>query len=506
MASLNNSINMQIFAALKVAEKVKDECPFMLIGNPGIGKTKTVELFSEVRGYELILVRGNSESPESILGYPIAPTDTSVDRSTIRLRPDWFQNILDNDAKGKKSLLFLDEITTANDYVQAALLHLVFERMVGRERLPESTLIVSAGNYANNLSNSMIMLPPLMNRFCIYNIVPEKNDLDMFLCKYTGSISGNRKILKDTLMKAMKEMDEQEKEYTKESVDKIGEYIERQIKLVTEQLMTSGDKVFNPKVTELSNIYSDLDGDETLPGFITYRTLNYLRDVTVASFICFGKDGIVSKNYLNMVNGLVGLALSRDENGEVKKSRVAKDYYDSMAEVIGDIEKMNNNKLPEYENFFKENIVSDSAVLEAPVLNTVINKLNELKSDNELSGIERPIDSDLVSKINGCLIKSSQRISKYKVNPDASAESVCPVTVEQYAGDVVYWNLIATLATEIDSLVNDPKRGYDRVAKDSVTNTHIKLRKVLFKIKTIKRLLMKTQAALVESTAEIKSF
>lgn len=277
--SINQSINLSIFAALKVSEVSK--IPTLLLANPGTGKSSTVELFSKVRGYELILLRGNSESAETILGYDVAPTDTSKENSTKHLRPEWFQNILNNSAAGKKTLLFLDEITTATEYVQAALLHLIFERKVGAERIPDDTLIVSAGNYASNLSNSMIMLPPLMNRFMIYNIVPGASDLDTFLNKYDGSISGKRINYFEECRKQMEAIDQQEMVLTQSQEDKIGEYIERYIKMVAKQLMTAGEKPVDLAVSDLQNIYSDLEKDEKLPGFVTLRTLNYLRDVTV---------------------------------------------------------------------------------------------------------------------------------------------------------------------------------------------------------------------------------
>lgn len=52
-----NDINVSIFCALKVSEMSK--VPVLLMANPGTGKSSTVEMFSEVRGYKLILLRGN---------------------------------------------------------------------------------------------------------------------------------------------------------------------------------------------------------------------------------------------------------------------------------------------------------------------------------------------------------------------------------------------------------------------------------------------------------------
>src|SRR5574344_1813220 len=153
MSKINqlNNINVSTSCALKVSEMSK--VPVLLMANPGTGKSSTVEMFADVRGYNLVLLRGNSESAETILGYDVAPTDTDKSNSTKHLRPEWFERILRAEENGEKCLLFLDEITTATEYVQSALLHLIFERKVGCEDIPKSTLIVSAGNYASNLSN-----------------------------------------------------------------------------------------------------------------------------------------------------------------------------------------------------------------------------------------------------------------------------------------------------------------------------------------------------------------
>lgn len=76
--------------------------------------------------------------------------------------------------------------------------------------------------------------------------------------------------------------------------------------------MTSGGKPVDLAITELNGIYADAENETKLYGFTTFRTLNYLRDVTIASFKCFGKSGITSDNYRNMIDGLCGIGISRD--------------------------------------------------------------------------------------------------------------------------------------------------------------------------------------------------
>ena len=309
----SNNINTDIFCALKVAELSK--VPVLFLSNPGAGKTTSVYLFAKIRGYEVVLLRGNSTSPEEVTGYDVAPRDVTYDHkmAAIGLRPSWFEEVLRNHEQGKKTLLFLDEITTANEFVQAALLHLIFERKVHNEMLPEDTLIVSAGNYAQNLSNTMSLLPPVMNRFMIFNIIPDHNDLDTFLNRFEGSLvsaTGTPKNYFDELEKVMVKLDSQELKVTREEFNKIGEHIERGIRDTARMLMVSGDKPVDMTVTDLQNIYTDTDNDSKLYGFISFRTLNYLRDVTIAYYICFGKAGITSSNYRNSVDGLCGIGVS----------------------------------------------------------------------------------------------------------------------------------------------------------------------------------------------------
>ena len=96
------NINVAIFTALKVSEISK--VPILLMSNPGVGKSTSVELFAAVRGYHLQLLRGNSTSETEILGYDVA--DTNRDSETTKhLRPSWYTEILEMKEKGIPTLI-----------------------------------------------------------------------------------------------------------------------------------------------------------------------------------------------------------------------------------------------------------------------------------------------------------------------------------------------------------------------------------------------------------------
>lgn len=503
--SKNENINISIFTALKVSEISK--VPVLIMSNPGLGKSTTVSMFAEVRGYHLQLLRGNSTTAEEVLGYDVADQDKDS-KTTKHLRPSWYTKILEYHEKGIKTLLFLDEITTANEFVQAALLHLIFERMVGDEKLPEDTLIISAGNYAQNLSNTMTLLPPLMNRFMIYNIVPSVSDLDTFLCKFDGAIAskeGKPKNYMETLREKMIELDSQEQKIPEDQYAKIGEYVERGIKETAKFLMTGGEKPVDLAITELQNLYSDMENDSKLYGFVTFRSLNYLRDITLASFQCFGKAGITSDNYKNMIDGLCGIGVSREsKTGDVKITKIGKEFFDYMVNVVNDIEKMKNNRLPEYEKFFVD-VVNGKSVFDVPEMQAIINKVSELKSDKEVENIERPIDPDTLESLCKVIKKSGSNAAKVKYS-NTSEKLTNTVSAEQFMGYVCYWNTVADLITSISSLINDSSRGYKDQTVKTLKSTQEDLKNSIFKLRAMRRILLNEDPALGDVVPEIKSF
>ena len=507
--SSSRNINTDVFCALKVAEKSR--VPVLFLSNPGAGKSTTVALFAKVRGYEVVLLRGNSTTAEEVMGYDVAPREVSYDHkmAAISLRPSWFEEVVRNHDAGKKTLLFLDEITTANEFVQAALLHLIFERKVHNETLPEDTLIISAGNYAQNLSNTMSLLPPVMNRFMIFNIVPCADDLNTFLNRYDGSLmNGKPNNYFEDLEKTMIALDEQEiKDLDEETFNKIGEHIENGIKGTARMLMTSGDKPVDLTVTDLQNIYTDTDNDAKLYGFISFRTLNYLRDVTMAYYLCFGKSGIESDIYRNSVDGLCGIGVKRDSKGEVKTTKIGKEFVDTMCQIVNDIEKMNNSKVREYEKFFTDITKSEDGSKKIkytdPQLGAINNKVKELLNDKNLKNVSRPIDGVLISSLCDNLKETSSRFTSQKVN--TSEGILKSMSAEKFISNVVTWNLIVDIASSVVELVKSPDMDYFEETKNKVKCLTDDLRPIGFKIRGLKNVVLQEDPTLGTTIPDIKS-
>ncbi len=499
---ISNDVNAQVFAALKVAELSK--VPFLFISAPGVGKSTTVEIFADIRGYHYELLRGNSVSPEECLGYDTA--DTSKDAtSTKHLRPEWFQRILDKEAEGKHTLLFLDELTTASPYVQSALLHLVFDRSVGNEKLPADTLVVSAGNYSQSLGNQFVLIPPLMNRFCIFNIIPGINDLKAFLSTYEGASTGKAiQSIEDRLTPMLKEIDEQEDTTLSNAyLNKVAEFIEKSV-FETTRMLIQTEKSIDLSVTDMQNIYNDTNNnDPMLRGFVTPRSLCYLVRLGVATYRCFGLDGIKSTNFKNMIDGLVGIGLSRSsKNGEIQSNIVTDRYADYIIKSVNDVEALNNSKVAEYTEYFNTVLKGKSGKSKGKTkgftYEEVIalgNKIQELIADKAVSNIERPVEPALLLKLSTAL-KDTQSECMSKINESSSSGDVTDLSkidIEptELAKIVTAWN--ATVAVEISfsKLIKESSRGYEKGTISKIESDIDDFRKSNFRLKYLYKYALK---------------
>ena len=148
----------QATASQALAIAVQARQPVLLWGGPGTGKSAVIRSLGASLGLPVVTVIASLREPADFAGLPVVGADGS-----IRLaEPSWTRELL---ASGG-GILFLDEITTAPPAVQAALLRVVLERVVGDICLPPEVSVVAAANPPDIAAGGWDLSPPLANRFC----------------------------------------------------------------------------------------------------------------------------------------------------------------------------------------------------------------------------------------------------------------------------------------------------------------------------------------------------
>lgn len=139
--------------------------PILLWGTPGTGKSALVGTLGRIDDEHTEVVIGSLREPADFAGLPVIQEDGSV----VLAPPQWARNIAD--AGG--GYLFLDELSTASPAVQAAMLRVVQERIVGDLALPSTTKIIAAANPIDVAAGGWELEPPTANRFLHLDHLPD---------------------------------------------------------------------------------------------------------------------------------------------------------------------------------------------------------------------------------------------------------------------------------------------------------------------------------------------
>lgn len=504
----SNGLNARLFSAIKICDKAKQ--PLLILSNPGMAKSTTVQMYADITGRELIQLRSNSTTHEEIIGYPTVPAGIKAGDTpaTVHCRPIWYQKLLDAEAAGKECILFLDELTTASARVQSALLHLIFERKCNDEKIPDSTLIISAGNYMSNLSRDLSgLMPPTMNRFVIYNLQYEKGDLSAFLCHHSGAMMGKMIDFDVELRKLLESIDAQEVDIPEERKNRIYELIENGIADETSLLVDRGSaNAININETELESIYEDTeDTDGKVYGFVTPRTLYYASRIAFSAYQCFGKAGLGSEVFRSLLDGLIGVGLRRNKkNGQIEKVKVGGEYFTFLQAVANDIEKLKNNKLPEYEKFFVDILKDEKSkdkekkVFSSPDMQVIINKISEMTRDPEISMIERPLAPDLITNLCNILVNTSSVLLK-------DIKSTADLSAEDLANLVVTWNTIVDFQLGLYKLVSKEGLGYSEDVIVGLQDTSNNIKKFGYKLRALRKVALRNDSTFTGLIPETKS-
>lgn len=143
-----------------LALAVTANLPVLLWGEPGIGKSATLDLLATALDVPLETVIASVHEPSDFAGLPIVGDDPGT-KGVPMAPPDWAVRV----ARTGRGLVFFDELSSAPPAVQAALLRVVLERRVGSLRLPDQVRIVAAANPPASAADGWHLSPPLANRF-----------------------------------------------------------------------------------------------------------------------------------------------------------------------------------------------------------------------------------------------------------------------------------------------------------------------------------------------------
>ncbi len=126
--------------------------PVFIWGAPGIGKSALVEQFAIDVGMECVSLLGSQLAPEDIIGIPRINGNVSE-----FLPPKMI-------ARNEPYVLFLDELNACSQEVQKAFYSLIYERRIGEYHLPKGSVVIGAGNRAQDNAIVKTMSSALVNR------------------------------------------------------------------------------------------------------------------------------------------------------------------------------------------------------------------------------------------------------------------------------------------------------------------------------------------------------
>lgn len=126
--------------------------PVFIWGAPGIGKSALVEEFARQVGLPCVSLLGSQLAPEDIIGVP-----QIINGKTEFCPPTMI-------AKEEPYCLFLDELNACSQEVQKSFYSLIHDRRVGNYTLPEGSIVIGAGNRAQDSAIVKTMSSALINR------------------------------------------------------------------------------------------------------------------------------------------------------------------------------------------------------------------------------------------------------------------------------------------------------------------------------------------------------
>ena len=271
-------------------DKEGKNIPGLIMSHPGFGKTSTIRMYAKLHDYNLVTVIPSQSSSDDILGI-----QSVKDGKLVRLTPFWFNDMIELVKNGKRTILFIDELSTCDPYIQGPLLDLIFSKSLAGKKLPENIFIVAAGNYASDLDNEFKLSGPMVNRFLILNLKHSDFELKAMFDDSYPELNIDKMDNSDI-----------ENVITDKNLE-VGENVEENkefcIKKFKIWLKNSGE------VTLGNNSKASEDDKNGLMGFVSLRSMNYALSFLTQYFNTY-KDN----SWMRIVGDTLGFSSSRSDN------------------------------------------------------------------------------------------------------------------------------------------------------------------------------------------------
>lgn len=142
----------------------------MLWGTRGVGKSSIVRQIAAQHGVPLVDLRLTTIEPVDLRG--------AIYADDVLARTVWFPPEFLPTADQPEGILFLDELTAADQRLQVSAYSLILDRRVGNYRLPDGWMVVAAGNASFHDAVSHDMGTALADRMFHFNV---QTVIDAFL-------------------------------------------------------------------------------------------------------------------------------------------------------------------------------------------------------------------------------------------------------------------------------------------------------------------------------------
>jgi len=135
----------------------------LVLGHPGIGKTALAEDLAEGFGLPLIDIRLAQQEPADLAGVYFPDQDREC---LTLLPPAWVKELVE-----RPGFLFLDEVNAAVSRLhQAVAYQMVLERRLGPFQFHPDTVVLAAGNLAEDNALATPLSSALANRFAHFRL------------------------------------------------------------------------------------------------------------------------------------------------------------------------------------------------------------------------------------------------------------------------------------------------------------------------------------------------